>query len=103
MLGDVQALETYRRSMQSVIWLRMVASGVDCPSDFGNWHTIYMCLNRWTKARILNRMFGELRCSQIVRIKIEVVPLYSKSIKVHPNGLGLQKRATSHWTISKSL
>jgi transposase len=27
------------------------------PKRFGNWHTIYTRMNRWTKAGVLDRMF----------------------------------------------
>ena len=54
------------------------------PKRFGNWHTIYTRMNRWTKAGVLDRMFEELQRAQVVRIKIEAVSLDSTSIKVHP-------------------
>ena len=31
------------------------------PKRFGNWHTIYTRMNRWTKAGVLDRMFEELQ------------------------------------------
>ena len=31
------------------------------PKRFGNWHTIYTRMNRWTKSGVLDRMFEELR------------------------------------------
>jgi transposase len=49
---------------------------------FGNWHTIYTRMNRWTKAGVLDRMFEELPRAQVVRIKIEAVSLDSTNIKV---------------------
>ena len=65
------------------------------PNRFGNWHTIYTRMNRWTKAGVLDRMFEELQRAQVVRIKIEAVSLDSTSIKVHPNGTGALKK-TAH-------
>ena len=65
------------------------------PKRFGNWHTIYTRMNRWTKAGVLDRMFEELQRAQIVRIKIEAVSLDSTSIKVHPDGTGALKK-TAH-------
>ncbi len=61
------------------------------PKRFGNWHTIYTRMNRWTKAGVLDRMFEELQKAQVVRIKIEAVSLDSTSIKVHPDGTGALK------------
>ena len=65
------------------------------PKRFGNWHTIYTRMNRWTKAGVLDRMFEELQRAQVVRIKIEAVSLDSTSIKVHPDGTGALKK-TAH-------
>ena len=62
------------------------------PKRFGNWHTIYTRMNRWTKSGVLDRMFEELQKAQVVRIKIEAVSLDSTSIKVHPDGTGALKK-----------
>jgi len=62
------------------------------PKRFGNWHTIYTRMNRWTKAGVLDRMFEELQRAQVVRIRIEAVSLDSTSIKVHPDGTGGSKK-----------
>lgn len=43
------------------------------PKRFGNWHTIYVRMNRWSKAGVLDRVFEQLQYNQIVRIKIEAV------------------------------
>ncbi|WP_134984877.1 IS5 family transposase [Xanthomonas axonopodis] len=62
------------------------------PKHFGNWHTVYTRMNRWAKAGVLDRMFAQLQKSQIVRIKIEAVPLDSTSVKIHPDGTGALKK-----------
>ena len=31
------------------------------PKRFGNWHTIYTRMNRWSKAGVLDRVFQELQ------------------------------------------
>lgn len=62
------------------------------PKRFGNWHTIYTRMNRWSKAGVLDRVFEQLQQSQVVRIKIEAVSLDSTSIKVHPDGIGALKK-----------
>jgi len=41
------------------------------PSRFGNWHTIYTRMNRWSKNGVLDAVFERLQREQIVRIKIE--------------------------------
>ena len=62
------------------------------PKRFGNWHTIYTRMRRWTRAGVLDKMFEELQREQVVRIKIEAVSLDSTSIKVHPDGTGALKK-----------
>jgi transposase len=62
------------------------------PKRFGNWHTIYTRMNRWSKAGVLDRVFERLQKSQVVRIKIEAVSLDSTSVKVHPDGTGALKK-----------
>jgi len=62
------------------------------PKRFGNWHTIYTRMNRWSKSGVLDRVFEQLQRAQIVRIRIEAVSLDSTSIKVHPDGTGALKK-----------
>ena len=62
------------------------------PKRFGNWHTIYTRMNRWSKSGVLDRVFEQLQQSQVVRIKIEAVSLDSTSTKVHPDGTGALKK-----------
>jgi transposase len=65
------------------------------PKRFGNWHTIYTRMNRWSKLGVLDRVFERLQQAQIVRIKIESVALDSTIVKVHPDGTGALKK-TAH-------
>ena len=62
------------------------------PQRFGNWHTIYTRMNRWSKLGVLDRVFEQLQRSQVVRIRIEAVSLDSTIIKVHPDGTGALKK-----------
>jgi transposase len=62
------------------------------PKRFGNWHTIYTRMNRWSKAGVLQRIFERLQREQILRIKIEAVSLDSTVVKVHPDGTGALKK-----------
>ena len=67
------------------------------PKHFGNWHTIYTRMSRWSKAGVLDRVFARLQEEQILAIRIEHVCLDSTTIKVHPDGTGAQKkRSASH-------
>lgn len=65
------------------------------PKRFGNWHTIYTRMNRWSKSGVLNAIFEKLQSEQIVRVKVEAFTLDSTSVKVHPDGTGALK-TTDH-------
>ncbi len=52
------------------------------PARFGNWHTIYTRMNRWSKNGVLDRVFEQLQRQRLVRIKLEAVSLDSTSVKV---------------------
>jgi transposase len=56
------------------------------PKRFGNGHTIYTRMNRWSKNGVLARVLEQLQREQIVRIRIEAVKLDSPIVKVHPDG-----------------
>ena len=43
------------------------------PKRFGNWHTIYTRMSRWSKNGVLDLVFERLQQEQLVRIKIEAV------------------------------
>ena len=62
------------------------------PSKFGNWHTVYVRMNRWAKNGILKALFNELQKQQIISMKIEAMSLDSTSVKVHPDGMGALKK-----------
>ena len=62
------------------------------PKHFGNWHTIYTRMNRWSKAGVLDRIFARLQEEQILAIQLEYVCLDSTTIKVHPDGTGALKK-----------
>src|ERR1700761_9079460 len=62
------------------------------PKRYGNWHTIYTRMNRWSKSGAMDRVFEQLQLEQIVRIRIEAFSLDSTSVKVHPDGTGRIKK-----------
>ena len=74
------------------------------PKRFGNWHTIYTRMNRWSKSGAMDRVFERLQLEQIVRIRIEAFSLDSTSVKVHPDGTGaLKKRTPVDWQVSRRM
>ena len=62
------------------------------PIRFGNWHTIYTRMNRWSKSEVLDRVFAALQEKNIIQIKVESVSLDSSAVKVHPDGTGALKK-----------
>ena len=62
------------------------------PEEYGNWHTIYTRINRWSKKGVLARIFDKLQRHQLIAIRVEAVSLDSTSIKVHPDGTGARKK-----------
>lgn len=65
------------------------------PKSYGNWHTIYVRMNRWSKNGVLQRLFEALQAEGIIRIRMESVCLDSTTVKVHPNGTGSLKKQAS--------
>jgi len=65
------------------------------PARFGNWHTIYTRMNRWSKNGVLDRVFEHLQREQIVRIKLEAMSMDSTIVKVHPDGTGALKKTVA--------
>ena len=61
------------------------------PKTFGNWHTIYVRFNRWSKNGTIQRIFEELQKQNIIDVQSEVLCLDSTSIKVHPDAAGAKK------------
>ena len=43
------------------------------PEAYGNWHTIYVRMNRWSKNGVLSRVFAALQTEGIVQINVEVL------------------------------
>lgn len=62
------------------------------PERFGNWHTVYMRMNRWSKNGVLDRVFTQLQLERILHIKLEAVSLDSTIVKAHPDGTGAPKK-----------
>ena len=67
------------------------------PPRFGNWHTVYVGMNRWAKSGVLERVFEFLQRERILKTRIEAVSLDSTTVKVNPDGAGaLEKQPPAH-------
>ena len=65
------------------------------PKEYGDWHVIYVRLNRWAKKGVLQAAFLRLQQQGIIQIQVNVVSLDSTCIKVHPDGMGALKKGPS--------
>jgi transposase len=65
------------------------------PKEFGNWHTIYTKLNRWTKNGLLEKIFLYLQNIGMISIDIRIYSLDSTCVKVHPDAHGALKKEES--------
>ncbi len=66
------------------------------PERFGNWHTVYTRMMRWSKAGVLDRVFERLQKEQLIRIKLEALSVDSTIVKVHPDGCGALKKTVDN-------
>ena len=62
------------------------------PKEYGNWHTIYVRMNRWSRNGVLDKVFKALQAEGIININVDVVCLDSTTVKVHPDACGALKK-----------
>ena len=65
------------------------------PKEYGDWHVIYVRVNRWAKKGVLQAAFLRLQQLGIIQIQVNVVSLDSTCIKVHPDGMGALKKTAN--------
>lgn len=56
------------------------------PKEYGNWHTVYVRMNRWAKSGVLQRVFYRLQKQGIIQVNIGILPLNSTGIPAPPYG-----------------
>ncbi len=62
------------------------------PEHFGNWHTVYVRLNRWAKRGVLERVLGEFQHAHVGSLTLETLSLDSTIIKLHADGSGARRK-----------
>ncbi len=62
------------------------------PAKFGNWHTIYTRMNRWSKSGVWAQLFETLQRENIIALDMRVLSLDSTCSKVHPDACGALKK-----------
>jgi len=70
------------------------------PERFGNWHTIYTRMNRWSKSGVLDRVFERLQQERLIQIRMETVAVDSTVVKVHPDGCGARKKGVPSQSVN---
>ncbi len=45
------------------------------PKEYGDWHVIYVRINRWAKKGVLERVFLRLQQLEIIQIRVNVISL----------------------------
>ena len=65
------------------------------PERFGKWNSVYKRARRWAERGVLERVFEDLHAIGVISFKITSLKLDSKSIKVHPDAHGAQKKEES--------
>ena len=73
------------------------------PARFGNWHTIYTRMIRWSKNGVLDRVFEHLQREKIVRIRLDAVSMDSTIVKVHPDETRAQERSATDQPTARRL
>ena len=71
------------------------------PKKFGDWHTIYVRFNRWSKNGTIDRIFEGLQNKNIIDIRTEIVCVDSTTVKVHPDAAGA-RRSSGKQSIGRS-
>ena len=62
------------------------------PKHYGNWHTVYMRMNRWSKNGVLERVFQALQTEGVIEVKVKIICIDSTTIRVHPDACGALKK-----------
>jgi transposase len=64
----------------------------DLPQEFGNWHTIYVRMLRWSESGVLQRLFESLQAAGIIQINVQIIHLDSTSVRAHQDATGAPKK-----------
>ena len=62
------------------------------PQQYGNWHTVYTRMMRWSRSGVLDRVFEQLQRQRLMHVRIEAVCLDSTIMRAHPDAAGAPKK-----------
>ena len=63
----------------------------ELPKSYGNWHTIYTRMNRWSKNGVLRRILTALQAEGIIRINVDIINPDNHSVSLPPEEIGTLK------------
>ena len=75
-------------------WLYVYCQGCawrGLPREFGDWHTIYVRLNRWAQSSVLERVAQALQQERLVELEADTLSLDSTIIHLHMHGSGARR------------
>ena len=72
------------------------------PERFGHWHTVYMRLNRWAKAGVLERVLAALLAEQPAARDWDALSLDSTIIQLHPDASGARRRGGARRSVARA-
>ena len=84
--------------------LHMIENGCKwraLPKKYGNWHTIYVKFNRWSKNGTVQQIFDELQTQNVIDIQGDILCLDTTSVKVHPNASDVRKSSGEQILVDK--
>jgi transposase len=80
-----------RRLLEALVYrCRNGCSWRALPQAFGDWHVIYVRLNRWAKSGVLERVYASLAAEGLKEAKL--LALDSTAVKAHPDAHGARKK-----------
>ena len=83
-----------RRLLEALIFrCRTGCAWRTMPGSFGNWHTIYTRLSRWSKNGVLDLVYAALASEGLKEAR--VFGLDSATVKAHPDAHGARKKRLS--------
>ena len=66
------------------------------PQEFGNWHTIYVRMLRWSEKGVLQKLFEALQMAGIIEIRMQIIHLDSTPVRVHQDATGVPKKRANN-------
>ena len=63
------------------------------PKHFGNWHSIYTRMSRWSRAGVLDRIFTRLQTEQLIEVNMRAAAPAGAHMSDQPGGPGARAKA----------